>query len=132
MAVVVSSATVCVPGTRVDRCVIDRPNIHVDRTQILVGAATGTRVAQVVNDHVDGVGIVAGGARRAVQVSDIACRIQERVQAGQCAGQSQRARARSADRYTATAGGTQVAAGRSGQGHGQVAPAVIRVAQVDG
>ncbi len=67
-----------------------------------------------------------------MQVLHIAGCVQEGVQAGQRAGQGQRARAAAADRDAAAAGGTQVAAGRGAERHRQVAARVIDVTQVDG
>ena len=67
-----------------------------------------------------------------MQVLNIAGCVQEGVQAGQRAGQSQCACAAAAHRDSATAGGTQVAAGRGAERHRQVAARVIDVAQVDG
>ena len=112
--------------------VVDRRDVDVDGTQVLVTSAACAGVAQVVDDHVDGVGIVAEGVGGTVQVLHIAGCVQEGVQAGQCAGQGQRAGAAAAHRHAAAAGGTQVAAGRGAERHRQVAARVIDVAQVDG
>ena len=67
-----------------------------------------------------------------MQVLNIAGCVQEGVQAGQCAGQGQRACAAATHRHAAAAGGTQVATGRGAERHRQVAARVIDVAQVDG
>ena len=69
--------------------------------------------------------------RCAVQVLHVAGGVQERVQVGQRTGQAQHPAAAAADGDPAAAAGRQVAAGRGRQGDGQVAAAMIDVAEVD-
>ncbi len=112
--------------------VVDGRDVDVDGAEVLIGSAACAGVAIVVDDDVDGVGIVAEGVGGPVQVLHVAGCVQEGVQTGQGAGQSQRSSAAAAHRHAATAGGTQVAAGRRAERDGQVAARVIDVTQVDG
>ena len=77
--------------------VVDCGNVNVHRAKVLIGSAAGARVAKVIDDHVDRVGIITVKVRGGVQVGDVAGRVQIGVQVRLRTGQRQRG-AGSADR----------------------------------
>ncbi len=110
--------------------VVDGANVDVYRAQIDVGAAAGSGVAVVVDVHLDRIGVVAVGMRRAVQVGQVAGGIKIVVQICQAAFQGQRCTG--AANGDAGAGcGTDIATGAGGQCDRQAGAVGINVRQSD-
>ncbi len=115
----------------VDRLlVVDRCDVNVHRAKVLVRAAAGARIAVIVDDHVDGVSIVAKRVCRTVQVGHVAGRVQIGIQVRLRTGQRQRG-ARSADRDAGAGDCRKVASGRCRQRDGQVTARSVDVRKIN-
>ena len=91
IAVVVSSAIGLGSWDGVDRRVVDIRDVDVDRTEGLIASATGACIAVVIDDDLNGVGVVAGEMPGVpCKILDVAGVVEVVVQVGQRPGEGPR------------------------------------------